>query len=157
MSNPDTPNVTHFNVSQLVSEFTSGANISLSFPQSGAAYNLPDPLGGLVSEFSSYDPTYDMNLKPAVAALGGNILSTLPLPLGGWSVEYGTSMASPFVAGSAALVIQAKGKTANVVKSLRDLFQATASPIGSSLTDSDPLQTLVRQGSGLSSEQRCQH
>lgn len=88
-----------------------------------------------------------MSFKPAVAAPGGNILSTLPLPLGGWGVESGTSMATPFTAGSAALVLQAKGKGA--AKGLRDLFQTTASPVSSSHSDSDPLQTLSQQGAGL--------
>lgn len=133
----------------LVKEFASHANISLSFPQSGSA-TIRDTLnGGLVSSFSSYGPTYDMYFKPAVAAPGGNILSTYPLALGGWALDSGTSMATPFTAGSAALLLQAKGTGAAVARSLRDLFQATAAPVGSSLTDGGPLQTLAQQGSGL--------
>jgi subtilisin family serine protease len=100
-----------------------------------------------MSSFSTYGPTYEVDFKPTLSAPGGNILSTYPLPLGGWALESGTSMATPFVAGSAALVIQARGKS--VVKGIRDLLQSTASPIASSPTDKDELQTLSLAGSGL--------
>lgn len=132
----------------LVSEFASGASVSLSFPQSGGAANIPSATAGLVSDFSTYGPTYDMNFKPAVAAPGGNILSTLPLALGAWGVESGTSMATPFTAGSAALVLQAKGTGADIAKGLRSLFQATAAPVSATTSDGD-LQTLAVQGAGL--------
>lgn len=56
---------------------------------------------------------------------------------------------APFVAGSAALVIQAKGRSAAIGLGMRDLFQSTAAPVASSKTDSDPLQTLSQAGSGL--------
>lgn len=101
-----------------------------------------------MSTFSTYGPSYDMNFKPAISAPGGNILSTLPLALGGWGVESGTSMATPFTAGSSALVLQAKNKKISP-KQIRDLFQATASPVQSTHTDGDPLQTLSQQGAGL--------
>ncbi|EPQ55564.1 subtilisin-like protease [Gloeophyllum trabeum ATCC 11539] len=132
----------------LVNQFAAKANITISFPQSGSAWNYPDDVsGGLVSDFSSYGPSYDMYFKPAVAAPGGNILSTLPIALGSYGVESGTSMATPFTAGSAALILQAKGKS--VAKSIRNLFQTTASAVASSKTDGDPLQTVSQQGAGL--------
>jgi hypothetical protein len=58
-------------------------------------------------------------------------------------------MATPFMAGSAALLLSVKGKSASVAKSARTLFQATAKPISSSLTDGDPFQTVTQQGAGL--------
>ncbi|GJE92794.1 peptidase S8 family domain-containing protein [Phanerochaete sordida] len=131
----------------LVREFASHANISLSFPSSGAA-TIADTLnGGLVSSFSSYGPSYDMQLKPALAAPGGNILSTYPLPLGAWALDSGTSMATPFVAGAAALLLQARGKGA--AKGMRGLLQATANPVRESLEEGALLQTAAQQGSGL--------
>ncbi|KAF9547696.1 subtilisin-like protease [Agrocybe pediades] len=133
----------------LVQQFVKGAPITVSFPQVGGAFNFPDPAGGLISSFTSYGPTNDMFFKPAVAAPGGNIISTFPVPLGSFAVLSGTSMATPFIAGSSALLLAAKGKTAAVAKSARDLFETTAQPIGSSKTDGDPLQTLTQQGAGL--------
>lgn len=56
-------------------------------------------------------------------------------------------MATPFVAGSAALVLQTRGKSS--VKGIRDLFQSTASPISSGTEETDLLQTLAVAGAGL--------
>jgi hypothetical protein len=58
-------------------------------------------------------------------------------------------MATPFMAGSSALLLAVKGRTPAVATGARTLFQATAKPISSSLTDGDPLQTATQQGAGL--------
>ncbi|KAJ7187925.1 subtilisin-like protease [Mycena filopes] len=93
----------------LVGQFIAGANISLNFPPDGAGFAVPDPNGGLVSSFSTIGPTFDMYPGVALAAPGGNILSTFPVDLGSYALESGTSMACPFAAGSAALVLKALG------------------------------------------------
>jgi hypothetical protein len=76
----------------LRSQSAAGTPVSLTFPQEGGYTELPDVNGGLVSDFTSYGPTFDLYFKPAVAAPGGNILSTFPVPLGKYAVLSGTSM-----------------------------------------------------------------
>lgn len=58
-------------------------------------------------------------------------------------------MATPFLAGSSALLLSVKGKSPAVATSARTLFETTAQMIGSSKTDGAPLQTLTQQGAGL--------
>ncbi|KAH8107723.1 subtilisin-like protease [Cristinia sonorae] len=133
----------------LANAFAAGQKISLSFPQSGAAFGFPDPAGGLISSFSSFGPTNDLFFKPAIAAPGGNILSTLPVPLGSFGIESGTSMATPFMAGVSALLFGVKGRSPSVGTTARTLFETTAQKISSSHTDGDPLQSVAVQGGGL--------
>lgn len=65
--------------------------------------------GGFVSTYTSWGPTWELDVYPALGAPGGNILSTFPLSGGGYAVFSGTSMATPFMAAVYALVGQARG------------------------------------------------
>ena len=84
------------------------------------------PTGGLISSFSSYGLSPDLALKPDIGAPGGNIYSTIPIESGGHGNNSGTSMASPHVAGAAALVLQARSD-ANA-GNMRDILQNSADP-----------------------------
>ncbi|CAE6414623.1 unnamed protein product [Rhizoctonia solani] len=107
---------------------------TVSFPNSPAT--IPNPSGGLMSNFSSYGPTFDMYLKPALSAPGGNILSTYPVALGSYQIESGTSMATP-------------GKNAETAKAARAIFQNAAIPVKQTTANNSMLETASHQGAGL--------
>ena len=88
--------------------------------------SFPSPTGGLISSFSSYGLSPDLALKPDIGAPGGNIYSSYPLEKGGYTTMGGTSMASPHVAGAAALLLQAKPNTPS--QAVRGILQSSADP-----------------------------
>jgi subtilisin family serine protease len=88
--------------------------------------STPNTTGNLISGFSSIGISPTLSLKPDIGAPGGSIRSTYPLELGGYAVISGTSMASPHVAGAAALLLEAHpGMTPEDVRST---FQNYAEP-----------------------------
>jgi len=60
---------------------------------------------GVITDFSSWGPTYDGRVKPDVVAMGSAVWSAYYQ--GGYSARSGTSLATPLIAGSAALMLQA--------------------------------------------------
>jgi subtilisin family serine protease len=104
--------------------------------------NVPDVTFKLAASFSSGGPrSHDGDLKPNVAAPGVNVFSTASGTGTGGLFESGTSMATPHVAGVAALAVQAHRDWKEA--DLRAAVVQTASP--TSLPDYAPRV----EGSGL--------
>jgi minor extracellular serine protease Vpr len=108
-----------------------------------------NPTGGLISSFSAYGLSPDLALKPDITAPGGLIFSTLPLAQGGYGLLSGTSMSSPHVAGTAALLLEAHPRTPS--QAVRDILQNSAVPgrFAGNAGGSGQLDNTHRQGAGL--------
>ena len=108
----------------------------------------PNATGYTISGFSSYGLSPTLDIKPDITAPGGAIYSTLPLELGGHGINNGTSMSSPHVAGTVALLLEARPNTPPAA--VRTILQNNASPVA---WWGNPalgfLDNVHRQGAGL--------
>jgi len=112
---------------------------------------LETPLAtaGLMSDFSSFGTDAELGLKPDLGGPGGQIYSTWPhQQFGGHNTISGTSMASPHVAGLAALILQAKNKSIGPGM-VRTLLMNTALPKRLNNDSVNGLEPTWRQGAGL--------
>lgn len=101
----------------------SGQNPTITFTDREEQFNAPG--GGSISNFSSYGPDPELNMKPEVAAPGGNIYSAAPSDSGvNYQFMSGTSMATPHAAGIAALLLQDKPNL--TPRSMKKLMMNTA-------------------------------
>ncbi len=106
----------------------------------------PDAASG----FSSWGPTPSLELKPEMAAPGGNVYSLA----GDDSYEFmsGTSMATPFVSGAAAAVKQYVQETGlevgNVAEFIRKNLMNTAAPVMNAGQNNN-LYSVRQVGAGL--------
>ena len=88
--------------------------------------DVPNPTAGRVSAFTLYGLNAELETKPDIGAPGGFVRSTIPLEMGGYGTNSGTSMASPHVTGAVALLLEAKPGTAPSM--VRTILQNSADP-----------------------------
>jgi len=105
--------------------------------------------GGSASTFTTWNPTFELDVKPQVASPGGNILSTWPQPLGSYAVISGTSMACPLVAAVYALIADVRGTFDPAT--LESLVASTANPrlFNDGSSTYEALAPVAQVGAGL--------
>ncbi|KAI7914230.1 hypothetical protein M9X92_009095 [Pyricularia oryzae] len=117
---------------EMLAEIAQGRQASLKIPNNPvdgkvSLTNKPSPSGGSITYYSSWGPSWDGRTMPTYMAPGYNILSTFPKRMGSWAVIGGTSMATPYAAGVAALLKQQFPKITS--SQIQSILTTTAQPI----------------------------
>ncbi|KAJ1955990.1 hypothetical protein IWQ62_005408, partial [Dispira parvispora] len=126
-----------------VKRLDEGQDITLSSDENLIAVVSTHP--GTVSSFSSWGPSAYFTMKPDITAPGSQIYSTLPLNMGGYGIQSGTSMASPYVAGCLALLRQLMPN--RIISDYGSYLRHTANALKSDKPGF--ILPLVQQGVGL--------
>lgn len=132
-------------------------SVSLVFDETSLVPQMVLQQGGKVriSPFSSWGPDYSGNLYPHIVAPGSDIYSTFKN--NSYAMLSGTSMATPYISGVAALFIEAfrnqhkNASTADLGKFIRRRMIQTASLLTSSFERIETGKTaaLIQQGAGM--------
>ncbi|KAK0711845.1 peptidase S8/S53 domain-containing protein [Lasiosphaeris hirsuta] len=139
-----------------VKALQAGSKVSVSLPDSGSATKFlanfeNTASAGFLSTYTSWGPTFDLEVKPQFSTPGGMILSTYPRNQGSYGVLSGTSMACPLAAGIYALVMNVRGTKDPRV--LENAISATAKPnffnTGTAASTRKLLAPVPQQGGGL--------
>lgn len=133
-----------------------GYQVNVTVPEEQTIIGMPNHFAGTPSYFTSFGPTYDHAVKPDISAPGGGILSLyLDNSFAGMS---GTSMATPYVAGVAALYIGKHGGRSKHGDDFAKMLSARILSSGSHVTWSDHMNmpfdsglqaTVAQAGNGL--------
>ncbi|KAK1997651.1 serine endopeptidase, partial [Colletotrichum falcatum] len=127
----------------IIETVKAGGNVTADFTvpmDSNWAVGFFDAAGGIPSYYTSWGGTYELEIKPDIAAPGANIYSTYLD--GTYKVLSGTSMSTPYVAGVAALYISKHGGRSVHGKDFAKNLSRRIISSGESL----PWQTLEPQG-----------
>ncbi|WAA09698.1 S8 family serine peptidase [Fervidibacillus albus] len=131
---------------KLAAALEEGKSVTVTFTDETTM--VPSDTAGLMSDFTSWGLTPDLEFKPEITAPGGNIYSTLNDDQ--YGMMSGTSMAAPHVSGGSALVMEKVkedfGLTGSeLVERTKQLLMNTAKPVEFDGAYVSPR----RQGAGL--------
>ncbi|KAH8885911.1 subtilase [Thozetella sp. PMI_491] len=107
----------------IVAAVKAGVNVTGTFTKQFEQFKgMPNPAAGRPTYYTTWGGLYELELKPDIAAPGSYIVSTYPTD--DYAMLSGTSMATPYVAGVAALYIgKYGGKKVHGPNFAKDLAQ----------------------------------
>ncbi|NGQ94406.1 S8 family serine peptidase [Brevibacillus sp. SYP-B805] len=123
----------------LANALKKGKTVTVTFDGQYGQNPMPYPNGGIISSFSSWGPTPDLQFKPEITAPGGGILSTVREA--DYAVKSGTSMATPHVAGAMALMKQGYQKLGRNLQGRALVETLKAAAMNTALPLMDPRET----------------
>jgi hypothetical protein len=133
----------------IVSAFKAGTPAVVQFnPAIQAAFPLAT--AGTVSDFSSPGLDPELNIKPDIGGIGGQVLSTVSPFVTKANPPYGllsgTSMSAPYVCGTMALLLESRNKQIDF-KEVKSRLVNNANP--AKIYKSDLIDSVAKQGGGL--------
>ena len=138
-----------------LSLLSQGATVTVTIPANGSATHFEElenhsTGGNVATSFTSWGPTWELNMVPHLLGPGEDILSTWPTALGSYRILTGTSMSTPLISGVYALLGEVYGKIEP--KRFRRILTHTSKPLpwfdGNTLHP-DILAPVPQQGGGL--------
>ncbi|KAK1450468.1 subtilase [Colletotrichum melonis] len=138
----------------LVSQHERNYTVTFEFVNDNkpAAIDRSSFAGGRIDQFTSWGPTLDARMVPQISAPGGSIFSTFPIGSGSWATLSGTSMATPYISGVAALFFSSRGGRAALgdggAKLAHEVIVSSGKPIRH-YDGTDSLASVIHQGAGL--------
>ncbi|KAL7928967.1 subtilisin-like protein [Trichoderma chlorosporum] len=144
-------------------QISSGQDLHLTFVQSTSSAQsgvfVPNAINpNYIDTFTSWGPTWQADINPSITTPGGSILSTWPLPSGGYYIDQGTSMSTPLMASIYALIMEARG--IKDPKTLMNLISSTALQVpfydGTTLYANE-LAPVAQQGAGIAQAYNAAH
>ncbi|KAJ3205250.1 hypothetical protein HDU67_008940 [Dinochytrium kinnereticum] len=141
----------------MLAAFKAGRPVKLTVSNVLGIFDVPT--AGTVSDFSSPGLDQELFIKPDLGGIGGEVYSTVSknsqivnARRGPYAVYGGTSMSSPYVAGVAALMVQAAGRSKPTFDQLRTALQNTAA--GRSKPTFDQLRTALQNTASITNKFR---
>lgn len=81
------------------------------FTNTLVAMEAPEGESDSISGYSTLGPTNELQLKPELVAVGGNVFSTVPRYQGSYRFASGTSFSAPYVSANVALFLSNRNST----------------------------------------------
>lgn len=97
------------------------------FTNTLVAMEAPEGESDSISGYSTLGPTNELQLKPELVAVGGNVFSTVPRYQGSYRFASGTSFSAPYVSANVALFLSNSNSTKNSPDLVKNVLMNFAS------------------------------
>ncbi|GAN06055.1 subtilisin-like serine protease PR1C [Mucor ambiguus] len=123
--------------------------LKAQFTNTLVAMEAPENEADSISSFSTLGPTNELQLKPELVAVGGNVFSTVPRYQGSYRFASGTSFSAPYVSANVALFLSNCHQSKQSPDLVKNVLMNFASPVKGPISASHYGDSPIRQGAGV--------